>query len=93
MPLTMGSSRPISQASDIVFRLPEPPGPFVEGLTSDAEVLGSESGISFSRGIVEDHPLHSQPLLGGKTRKVRHSPPALISILQDNKLSFKEGRS
>ena len=62
----------------------------MEGLSGDAEVLGGESSIFPSHGIVEHHPLHSQPLVRFKVEKIGYSPPGFISILLDNGFSFKK---
>jgi len=62
----------------------------MKGLPQDIEVFGSESGVLLARGIVEDHPLHSQSFMDLKAQKICHSPPEFISILLDNGFSFKE---
>ena len=40
--------------------------------------------------MVEDRPRYSQSLTSANTQEIGHSPPALIPVLEDNRLPFKE---
>jgi hypothetical protein len=86
------SFRLVGQTPDIVFRAFKAIEPLVKGLSCDAEMFGSKSGILLCYGIVEHHPFYTQSLLGCETLKVCHFLPQfiLITTYQDNGFSLKE---
>ena len=86
------SSRPVGQALDIVLRLLKSLEPLRESLSRNVEVMSGEGSILLSHRVIEDHPFHSQSLVGSKTRETGHAPPRLVSIptCRDNRLSPEE---
>ena len=88
-----GSSRSVSQATDIVFRVVKALEPLMKALPRDSEVPNGEGSVLFGYCIIEDYSFHPHSLTGGKAQKVRYPSSALTFIPQDNGLGLKANRS